>query len=201
MPHRRHTIAVGRSALFFVCLVLHAQRCLYSQTPTSYNDVEAYKVYESLLCTDWTLTVAHARRLLIQAQTGSSDFCLKPAFESAALLQPLFDSFVALNKTTWHLQPKFDLGAPYEFASRKDQQAFKPDGEGCKGLAERFPDSAHSYVVLSPVVFNGDKTIAVIRMGHSCRSLCGGCTFYVLAKEGGVWKNLRWRGSSCAWAS
>jgi len=156
MPHRRHTITVGTSALFFVCLMLHAQRSLYSQTPPAYNDAEAYKIYESLLPTDWTLTVARARRL-IQAQTGSNDFA-----------------------------PREDL-----------QTFFKPGDEGWKGLADRYPDSAHSYIVLSPVAFHGDKTVAVVYMGHSC----GGDTFYVLEKKDGIWKNLRWRGTSCAWAS
>ena len=126
MPHRRHTITVGTSALFFVCLVLNAQTNLYSQTLLSYNDAEAYKVYEALLPTDWTVTVAHARRLLLQAQTGST---------------------------------------------------------------------------LDSVAFNADKTIAVVYMGHSCGSLCGGGTFYVLEKKDGIWKNMRWRGTSCAWAS
>ena len=126
MPHRRHTITVATSALFFVCLVLHAQTNLYSQTLLPYNDAEAYKVYESLLPTDWTVTVAHARRLLSQAQTGST---------------------------------------------------------------------------LDPVAFNTDKTIAVVNMGHSCGNLCGGGASYVLEKKDGIWRSMRWRGTSCAWAS
>jgi hypothetical protein len=52
--------------------VLHAQTGLYSQASTPYNDAEARKVYESLLPADWILTAAHARSLLIQAQTGNS---------------------------------------------------------------------------------------------------------------------------------
>jgi hypothetical protein len=52
--------------------MLHAQTGLYAQASTPYNDAETRKVYESLLPADWTLTVAHARRLLIQAKTGSS---------------------------------------------------------------------------------------------------------------------------------
>ena len=120
MPHRRHTITVASSTLFFVCLVLHAQTRLYSQASIPCNDAEAYKVYESLL-PDWTLTVAHARRLLIQAQTGRTDFCLKAAPESAAFLQPLFDSFVAHSKTSSVIQPKLNLSAPYGFTSRADR--------------------------------------------------------------------------------
>ncbi|WP_158792519.1 hypothetical protein [Granulicella sp. L60] len=203
MPYRRHTITVATSALFFVCLMLHAQANPNSQTLLPYNDAEAYKVYEALLPTDWTVTVAHARRLLIQAQTGSGpNFCLKPDPESAALLQPVFDSLVALSKTAWLLQPNFGLSTPYEFASSEDLQAFfKPNFGDWKGFAERYPDSAHSYVTLSPIAFNADKTIAVVYMGHSCGSLCGGGTFYVLENKEGVWKNLRWKGTSCGWAS
>ena len=164
MPHRRHTITVATSALFFVCLVLHAQTDLYSQTLLPYNDAEAYKV--------------------------------------EALLQPVFDSFVTLSKTIWLLQANIKLSIPYESASSEDLQAFfKPGGTGWEGFAKRYPDSAHSYIVLSPVAFNTGKTIAVVNMGHSCGSLCGGGTFYVLEKKDGIWKSMRWRGTSCAWAS
>jgi hypothetical protein len=166
--------------------MLHAQANPNSQTLLSYNDPEAYKVYEALLPTDLTVTAAHARRLLIQAQTGSHpNFCLKPAPESAALLQSVFDSFVALSKTTWLLQPNFRLSTSYEFASREDLQA----------------KSVHGYIILSPVAFNADKTIAVVSTGHHCGSLRGGGTFYVLEKKDGIWRNMRWRGTSCAWAS
>lgn len=185
MPYRRHTITVATSALFFVCLVLHAQANLDSQTFPAYNNPEAYKVYESLLPTDNWIASAHPRRLLIQAQTSSPTFCLKPAPESAALLQPIFDAFVTLSKTTWLLQPNFRLNTPYEFVSSKDLQA----------------RSVHGYIILSPVAFNADKTIAVVSMGHECGTLCGGGTFHVLEKKDGIWKNMSWRGTACAWAS
>jgi hypothetical protein len=202
MPHHRHTIPVATSALLFVSLMLHAQASLSAQAFAPYNDAEAYKVYESLLPADWTVRVAHARRLLIQTQTGSTDFCLEPAPESAALLQPLFDSFVALTKTTWLLQPKFSRAIPYQFISRKDLDSFfKPGGGGWEGLAKRYPDSAHSYIILSPVAFSADKTIAVVYTENSCGFTCGEGTFHVLEKKDGLWKNMRWMGTSCAWAS
>ena len=78
MPRHRHTIPVATSAFFFVCLMLHAQTGLSLQSATLYNDGEANKAYESLLPDEWTVTVAHARRLLIQAQTGRTNFHLKP---------------------------------------------------------------------------------------------------------------------------
>jgi hypothetical protein len=197
----RHTITVATSALVFLCFILHAQTSAALQQPVPYNDAEAYSIYESLLPTNWTVTAAHARRLLIQAQTGSTNFCLKPDPESAALL-PLFDNFVALNKTEWLLQPTLHLDLPYDFVSRDDLQSFfKPGGGGWRGLLDRYSDSAHSYIVLSPVVFNADKTLAIVYSGHSCGPLWGSGTFHVLEKKDGVWKNLRWKGTSCGWAS
>ena len=202
MPHRRHTITVATSALFFVCLMLHAQANPNSQTLLHSNDPEAYKVYEALLPTDWTATVGHARRLLIQAQTGSTlDFCLKPDSESAPLLQPVFDSFVKQSKTTCLLQPNFRLSTSYELASSEDLQAFFKPGTGWKRLAARYPDSASSFIVLSPVAFNADKTTAAVYMGHSCGGLCGEGTFHVLEKKDRIWRDMSWRGTSCAWAS
>jgi hypothetical protein len=91
MPQRRHTITVASSALFFVCLMFHAQTRLYSQTSIPGNDAESYSVYESLLPTDWTVAVAHARRLLLQTQIGTSGLRLKSGIESSAFLQ-LFKS-------------------------------------------------------------------------------------------------------------
>ncbi len=77
MPRHRHMIPVATSAFFFVCLMLHAQTGLSSQSFTLCNDGEANRVFESLLPNDWTVTVAHARRL-IRAQAGRTDFHLKP---------------------------------------------------------------------------------------------------------------------------
>jgi hypothetical protein len=79
MPRHRHMIPAATSAFFFVCLMLHAQTGLSSHSFTLCNDGEANKVFESLLPNDWTVTVAQARRLLVQAQAGRTNFRLKPA--------------------------------------------------------------------------------------------------------------------------
>jgi hypothetical protein len=142
MPHRRHTITVASSALFFVCLMLHAQTRLYSQTSTPGSDAESYSVYESLLPADWTTAVAHARRLLFQA--GAPDPRLKSGLQSAALLQ-----------------------------------FFKSRSSGWKIVAERNPHSAGSQIDLS------------LEVG----------TLHALENKEGIWKNIRWSGTSRAWAS
>jgi hypothetical protein len=70
MPQQRKTIPIATSALLFVCLMLHAQAGLSAQTFAPYNDVEAYNAYQSLIPSDWTITAAQARRLVIQARTS-----------------------------------------------------------------------------------------------------------------------------------
>jgi hypothetical protein len=145
MPQRRHTITVASSALFFVCLMFHAQTRLYSQTSIPCNDAEsAYSVYESLLPADWTGAVAHARRLLLQTQIGTPCLRLKSGIESSALLQ-----------------------------------LFKSHSTGWKPLAERASHSAGSQITLYPVTG----------------------IFYTLESKDGIWTNLRWQGTSRAWAS
>lgn len=66
---------------------------------------------------------------------------------------------------------------------------FKPGSGSWHSLGERYPYSAYSYIVLSPVAFNADGP------------LCGEETFHLLEKKDGIWKNLRWKGTACGWAS
>lgn len=121
MLHRRHTITVATSALIFFCLALHAQASVTSQRAIPNNGANAYKIYASLLPADWTVTVAHAKRLLIQAQiraqteaqTGSIDFYLKPDLASAASLQP----FYLLEKKDGVWKNLYWKGAPRGWAS------------------------------------------------------------------------------------
>src|ERR1700754_2506625 len=72
------------------------------------------------------------------------------AYEACdSLLQPLFDSFVALNRTTRQFQPELSLSTPYAYFSRKDLRAFfKSGGGGWGAIATRYPDSGHSYITL-----------------------------------------------------
>ena len=100
MRHRRHTITVASSTLFFVCLMLHAQTGLCSQASTSHNNAEARKVYGSLLPADWTLTAAHARRLhiVLSPVAFHMDTGLDTS-QSHGLLRGTANSYVLESKT------------------------------------------------------------------------------------------------------
>lgn len=130
MLHRRPTIIIATSALLFLCVAFHAQTGAASQRAVPYGEADAYKTSQSHLPTDWTGTIAHAQRLLIEIQTGTMGFWLKPDRESTGFLQPCF---------------------------------------------------------------------GYLNYRHG--RLCGGDTSQILEKKDGVWKNLPWKGTSCAWAS
>jgi hypothetical protein len=100
MRHRRHTITVASSTLFFVCLMLHAQTGLCSLASTSHNDAEARKIYGSLLPADWTLTAAHARRLhIVLSPVAFNMDTVLDASHSHGLLPGTDTSYVLENKT------------------------------------------------------------------------------------------------------
>lgn len=61
MLHRRPTITMATSALLFLCIALHTQTGATSQKSVPYNAADAYKIYESLLPADWTVSVAPAQ--------------------------------------------------------------------------------------------------------------------------------------------
>src|SRR5271170_3657837 len=110
MPRHRHMIPVATSAFFFVCLMLHAQTGLSSQSFSLSNDGEANKVFESLLPNDWSVTVAHARRLLVQAQAGRTNFRLRSAvFPNHGTLAAIDkDSSNLCGKSTFYVFEKND---------------------------------------------------------------------------------------------
>jgi hypothetical protein len=64
-----------------------------------------------------------------------------------------------------------------------------------------YPISVRGYIVLSPIAFSADKTITAACLSQSGNKLCSQATFHVLEKKDGVWKNMRWMGTSRAWAS
>ena len=73
------------------------------------------------------------------------------------------------------LERAFRIDLPYELASKDDLSLQQNPDTG--GLIE-----------VSAVGFNGDKTVAVVYMGHHCGGLCGGGAIHVLLKSLGRWQ-------------
>jgi hypothetical protein len=169
--------------------------------PEAYDVAEAYEVYSAILPTRWPVTVAHARRLVIRAETGSGyDMCLKPEGESIALLGPAIAHYLEVNKKTRSLQKVFQIETPYDLIFSEDLKGIFSAGiGGWKNFYDRYPDSG-GWNELSAVGFNADRTVAVVYVAHHC-GLCGEGSFHVLEKREGKWQPLKWKGSSCGWES
>jgi len=173
-----------------------------TQQPEPYQVAEAYEIYSAILAGSWPVSEAHAKTLLIRAETGSDhDMCLKPEGDSAPVVGPAIADFIEVNKKAWLLQKAFQIDQPYDFIFEKELDGLFTDGPGgWKAFYEKYPDSG-GYNQFSAVGFNADKTVAVVYAAHFCGGLCAGGEFYVLEKKDGKWQPLKWKGSSCSWVS
>jgi len=170
-----------------------------SSQPTAYDDDEAYDVYSAILPSEWPISYAKAKRLVIRAETKAYKMCLRPEKESEGLVGPAISDYVKANEKTWLLQNNIRLAVPYKLVGSHELQT-SIEGSGWDGFYKQYPDSG-GWIELSAVGFNADRTVAVVYMGHSCGNLCGGGSFHVLQKKDGAWVALDWKGISCAWAS
>jgi hypothetical protein len=176
---------------------------------TSYDDPDAYAVYDAIVVNEWPVRIAKAGKLVIQAETsdypaigGNNGICLTPAVGEESTLGPLIEAYAEANKRTSLLRRKFDLPYGYEIVPQETIAAiFKEKGPaGWKDFYKKYPNSGGS-IELSAVGFNSDKTLALVYVGHSCGGLCGGGTYHLLKKTDGKWSEIKWNGGSCAWAS
>src|ERR1044072_3405619 len=170
-------------------------------TPRTYQDSDAYEIYATLLPHQWAVTEAHTRKMIIRAETSTSEMCLKPEGESVAILEPVIKNFIEVNKQPWVLEKVIPMAVPYEFVFDKEMDALFANGpEAWKGFYEKYPDSG-GYNEVSAVGFNQDKTVAIVYVAHMCGGLCGGGSFHVLEKRDGNWQALKWKGTECTWVS
>ena len=185
-----------------VAVGLFSTNSVAQTQPQSYQVPEAYEIYATILPERWPVTVAHAKKLLIRAETGTyENMCLKPEGESVPVVGPAIANFIEVNKEPWLLQKAIPMDQPYEFVFEKEIEGVFSNGvAGWKSFYEKYPDSG-GYNELSAVGFNSDKTVAVVYVAHFCGGLCGGGGFHVLEKKEGKWQPLKWKGSSCSWAS
>ena len=167
----------------------------------AYQVTEAYEVYSAILPSGWTWREAKSKKLVIRSDTRTYDMCLRPEKEYEEIIGPAISDYVRQNEKTWILQKNLSIEKPYEIIRGDEIQSMFEQGlEGWKPFYEKYPDSG-GWIELSAVGFNGDKTVAVVYMGHHCGGLCGGGNFHVLQKRDGKWVPLEWKGRSCGWAS
>lgn len=94
-----------RAVLTFLTIsCLSYQVAGQKKQPEPYNVAEVYEVYAEITPSEWPVTIAKAKRLVIRAETISYEMCLKPEPESAALVGPAIANYVELNRNTFKFQ-------------------------------------------------------------------------------------------------
>ena len=144
-----------------------------------YNDPDAYQIYSLLLPHEESYGFAE-RTLMIQETTVAEDVsgaCLKST--DAKRFKGTIAGYNRIYKKNWLLHRQFQIPKSYRLVGAKVISA----------LPDRPP--AASYVSLSPVGFNLDRTQAIVFVRSSCGGLCGSWRFHVLEKNQGKWNEAK----------
>lgn len=176
-------------------------------TPAPYDLPEAYEVYAALLPMEWTSKEAKAHYLVIQEETDAAPSFgpLKPIREcypsTPGFLKTyggLIDEFERVNQEPKLLLRKLAIEKPYRLVPESVIAGFFKHSvdEGWQSFDLHF--RAAGYFDMSAVGFNGDKTQALVYIGHSCGNVCGGGTYHLLEKKAGKWEEVF--STRCSWA-
>jgi hypothetical protein len=194
------TTMLQKIRLLIVASLLLYPILVFSQNnhPEPYKDTEAYQVYSAILPPDWLVDTARVKSLVIQTETENRlPMCLEPDADSQKIIGSAITDYLEVNKKVWLLQENIKLELPYKIVSNEAiESALK------KNIWEQlYSDSGRSYITLSAVGFNADKTVAIVNSSYDCGLLCGGGSYHVLQRKDGKWIPLNWKGRMCAWQS
>lgn len=142
-----------------------------------YEDADAYKIYDLLIPQEESYAFAK-EVLMIQESAvsqGLSGACLRQA--DAYRFKGAIADYDRAREKRWLFQRHFQIAKAYRIVGTEVISAL-PDTS----------QSAVSYVRMSPVGFNRDKTQAIVFMESSCGGLCGSFRFHFLEKIDGKWK-------------
>ena len=170
-----------RQPTLSLIVLLSVASLVAQQSPAAqpYDDADAYRVYSLLLPHEESYGFAE-ETLMIQENTVDEDIsgaCLTQV--DAAKFKGVIAGYRRIYKEKWVLQRRFELGKLYRLVAPTAISA----------LPDR-PQSAVSYVRMSPVGFNRKKTQAVVFVESSCGGLCGHSQFHFLQKSHGKWSEI-----------
>ena len=198
--------------LHFLVLLLCSPGLLVAQENqlASYDDETAYEVYSYVLSLRDGSSESRATNFIIRKETlrnfgaftdtePDRSICLRPDPESEKIIGPAISDYLRVNKTKWRLKDDLKLTIAYQLVpSDEILSLIQKDGWGA--FHKRYPESG-SFIDLSAVGFNADKSVAIVSKGSWCGDLCGRGEYYVLQKKDGKWIPLDWKGDKCSWIS
>lgn len=172
----------------------------------SYDDPEAYAVYAEVLPKIWNWELHEPPSLVFQEETEShrggtvKDLCVKGDAEFQKAWGSTLKAYVSVNQTSKRLQRHFPIDKSYVLVSKGEIYTLIRQSNW-DGFYARYPE-AKSFVSVSAVGFNTEKTKAMLTMTYQCGSLCMEGTYYLMEKKNGKWVQAHLtKVISCAWAS
>ena len=178
----------GAALLFIFSLLRATGGSQISAYPQPYNIAEAYKIYSFLIPREPSYAFGRDTVLIREEAVEGGSQCL-----TTSAAKKFADAVVAFNRLgqkKWVLQPRFQLDRPYKLIGPEE----------IKALPDYPPQSvAASFVEMSTVGFNRDKTQAVLFMGSPCGGLCGAGSFHLFEKVHGKWQEVP--GVNCSMSS
>jgi len=175
-------------SLILVALNITAATAQEFSTVQLYEDADAYKIYSLLLPHEESYAFAEDA-LMIPKNAAAQDVsgaCLRQA--DAKRFKGAIAYYNRVREKKWLFQRHFQIAKAYRVVGK----------EVISALRDR-PQRAVSYVLMSPVGFNRDKTQAIVFMESACGGLCGSRRLHFLEKIDGKWKEAAI--ATCAGAS
>jgi hypothetical protein len=181
-------------------LLLGQTQTREKETPQPYTISEAYEVYSAILADESERS--RSTKLVIAQETRKFEMCLKPADrESNMTLEPAIADYNEQNRKPLLLQWNLQIDMPYTLVPQSVLDAFfRKGGSGWEGFRKSYPQS-ESWISLSAVGFNLDRTLAIVYITRDHGPMGGNGVLKVLKIEDGQWKPFGGMGCGQSWAS
>jgi len=168
------------------------------EPPEPYLVTEGYRVYSSIL--SGYVDRSKRPRLLISQETKGQPSCLEPDADPKRIVDPAATDYAEQNKKTWLIRWNLKIDVPYEIVPRANIDSLLRGPGGSWALFEKAYPETGSWIELSAVGFNTDKTIAVVSISDN-RDSSGSGEVRVLKLQDNEWVDFGDFGCGFAWAA
>lgn len=173
---------------------------LFSQTPATLTDPDAYAVYSTLIPTDSFVRGAQPTELVIQGATDArgTAWCAPSGPDLSGLWLEALNDLNERQRRSEVFERRFSLPMAYRFETRETiESVFAAAGPaGWEAFNAAYPKSK-GFIRLSAVGFDATRQHAIVHLAHSCGGLCGEAAYHFLKRRTFGWDEVRLKVNAC----